>query len=181
MKRSGDPSITGEPASVDNLPASLRWGYLGPLAVWLVIASVLYGLASIYLQPKAAVVTAEGELVIPRHRDGHFYVEGKVHGKPITFLVDTGASSVVVSQEFARSAGMPRGEPTTFHTANGSIQGSMVQGVAVSAGPFEISATRVGVGLVGDKPDRGLLGQSFLSRFDMAISKKELVLRRSKG
>jgi hypothetical protein len=50
--------------------------------------------------------------------------------------------------------------------------------VPVSAGPFSVSAVTVGVGLVGHGNDRGLLGQNFLSRFEISISKKELVLRR---
>ena len=47
-----------------------------------------------------------------------------------------------------------------------------------SAGPFSVSSANVGVGLVGGDADQGLLGQSFLSRFDVTISKKELVLRK---
>lgn len=161
-----------------NLPNSLRWGHMGILAFWLVVMGLLYAGLSIYMKPKEATITAEGDLVIPRHRDGHFYVEGKLHGKPILFMVDTGATSVVVSEAFARAAGLPQGEPTTFMTANGTLRGATVRGIEVSAGPFSVSSANVGVGLVGGDADQGLLGQSFLSRFDVTISKKELVLRK---
>jgi aspartyl protease family protein len=166
------------PASVANLPRGLRWGPAGILAVWLALMAVLYFVYEAYLQPKPATVTADGELVIPRHRDGHFYVQGRVNGKPILFMVDTGASSVIVSEAFARDARLPPGEPTVFHTANGSVHGSRVRGVEVSAGPFTVSSNTVGVGLVGGPADHGLLGQGFLSKFEMSVSKKQLVLRR---
>jgi aspartyl protease family protein len=163
----------GEPLS-----RALRWGHVGLLAFWFAVMGVVYLAMDHYMKPRQAVVTAEGELRVPRHRDGHFYVEGAVNGKPLTFLIDTGASGVVVSEAFARSAGLQGGEPATFNTANGQLRGQLVRGVPVSAGPFSVSAVTVGVGLVGKGNDHGLLGQNFLSRFEMSISKKELVLRR---
>jgi aspartyl protease family protein len=139
---------------------------------------VLYAGFSLYLKPRTATINAEGELVIPRHRDGHFYVDGEVNGKAIRFLVDTGATRVAVSESFAQIAGLPTGHPITIHTANGAIAGRLVPGVAVSAGNFGVSSTSVTVGLVGMQKDLGLLGQSFLSEFDVRMSGKQLVLRR---
>lgn len=154
-----------------------RWTYAGILLAWLALGGFLYGLYSLYLAPKDAVVTAQGELVIPRHRDGHFYVPGRVNGKPILFVVDTGASLVTVSEAFARDASLPQGHPTTFRTANGVVPGRIVRGVEVAAGEFTVAAATVGVGLVGMEAGRGLLGQSFLSRFEMRVSGQQLVLR----
>lgn len=161
----------------EGMSRTLRWGTVGILAFWLAVMGVVYVAMNHYLKPKPVVITAQGDLKIPRHRDGHFYVDGSVNGKPLTFMIDTGASGVVVSEEFARRAGLAQGEPATFNTANGPLRGQLVRGVPVSAGPFSVSATTVGVGLVG-LDDYGLLGQSFLSRFEISISKKELVLRR---
>lgn len=160
------------------LPASLRFGHLGIIAFWLVVMGIVWLALDHYMKPKPAIVTASGDLQIPRHRDGHFYVDGTVNGRPIRFLVDTGASMVFVSEAFARDAGLPQGLPTQFHTANGTIRGNTVRDVRVSAGPLAISATAVGVGLVGPDQEVGLLGQGFLSRFDMSVTRKELVLRR---
>jgi aspartyl protease family protein len=158
--------------------SSARFGHIYILLFWAAVMGVVWVAMEHFMQPKFAVVTAQGDLVIPRHRDGHFYVKGAVNGKPLMFMVDTGASRVVVSEEFARQAGLPRGEPTTFTTANGALQGHMVSGVAVSAGPFSVAPTTVGVGLVGGPADLGLLGQSFLSKFQMSMKRDEMVLRR---
>jgi aspartyl protease family protein len=165
-------------SSAPKMSLALRWGHVGILAFWFAVMGVVYLGMDHYLKPKPLVITAQGDLKIPRHRDGHFYVKGSVNSKPLTFLVDTGASSVTVSEEFARSAGLQGGEPTTFNTANGQLRGRLLRGVAVSAGPFSVSTATVGVGLVGGRTDHGLLGQSFLSRFQISISKEELVLRR---
>jgi aspartyl protease family protein len=149
------------------------------LAFWLALGGVLYAAMSYFMQPKPVVVTATGDLKIPRARDGHFYVQGTVNGQPITFLVDTGASTVSVSEAFARRAGLQGGDPATFMTANGPRAGRMVKDVDVSAGPLSVTAIRVGVGLVGGaSDDHGLLGQNFLSRFKISINDREMVLRR---
>jgi aspartyl protease family protein len=148
------------------------------LAFWLLAMGVVYLALNHFMQPKALVVTAAGDVRIPRSRDGHFYVEGSVNGQPIRFLVDTGASLVVVSEAFARRAGLSGGEPTTFNTANGNLEGRTLRGVAVTVGPLSVSSVRVGVGLVGGNAETGLLGQSFLRRFTMRVSETELVLQR---
>ncbi len=157
---------------------STRFGHIYVLLFWAAVMGVVWVAMERFMEPKQAVVTAQGELVIPRHRDGHFYVEGTVNGKPIRFMVDTGATRVAVTEAFAQDAALPRGEPTTFNTANGALAGRTVRGIAVTAGPFSVSPTSVGVGLVGARPDVGLLGQSFLSKFHVSMTREQMVLRR---
>lgn len=155
----------------------LGWGPLAILAFWLLVMGLLYAVMKQVIKPAPLVVTASGELLIARSRDGHFYVAGTVAGRPVTFLVDTGASMVVVSEKFADAAGLARGQTALFKTANGDLQGRIVPGVTVSVGPVSISGARVGVGLVGGDPDMALLGQSFLSRFEVLLSGDRMVLR----
>lgn len=156
---------------------ALAWGPLAIVLFWLAVMGVLYAVMNQVLKPPTLVVSATGELSITRARDGHFYAQGQVAGKPVTFLVDTGASLVVVSEAFAREAGLAPGEPTTFRTASGELPGRIVSGLTVSVGPASISGTRVGVGLVGPDPAVALLGQSFLSRFELLLSGDTMVLR----
>ena len=145
---------------------------------WLAIMGGGYLVAQRFLAAPQVTVTAQGDLRIPRARNGHFMVQGTVNGRPVEFLVDTGASSVVVSEAFAREAGLQGGTPTTFQTANGLLQGRTVRNVPVTVGPLSVSGTTVGVGLSGPGADRALLGQSFLSRFDVSISAQEMVIRK---
>ena len=160
------------------MPWALRVGHLGVLAFWIAVMGILWVAMNHYLKPKPVVVNAQGDLKIARARDGHFYASGTVNGKSLQFLVDTGASSVTVSEEFATSAGLTGGQPATFNTANGPLQGRTVRDVPVSVGPISVSGVIVGVGLVGMQPGNGLLGQNFLSRFQVTLSKDEMTLHR---
>lgn len=161
----------------DTSKRTQRWGPLGVLAFWCVVMGVLYAAMAYYLKPKAVVVTAQGALVIPKARDGHFYAQGTVNGQSVRFMVDTGASLVFVSAPLARAAGLGQGVATVFKTANGDLFGQIVTGVPVTLGPVAVSSVRVGVGLVGENDADALLGQSFLAQFEVLFANDKMVLR----
>lgn len=160
-----------------SLSGGLKWGPLGIVVFWMLVMGGLYLAMTHYLKPKAVTVSATGDLIIPRDRDGHFYALGAVNGEKVTFLVDTGASLVTVSEAFAQSAKLGQGVSTVFQTANGSLNGRIVPDVPVTMGPLTVSGVRVGVGLVGATENKALLGQSFLARFDIILSKDQMILR----
>lgn len=147
------------------------------LLIWLALLGAAYWGFDHYLAPKVATVSAAGEVTIPRSQDGHYYVSGSINGHPVTFLVDTGASTVAVSADFAREAGLPRGYPLRFETANGSTEGELVQNQAVEAGGLRVANIDVGVGIRLGAPNNALLGQSFLRHVDVLQSGDKLVLR----
>lgn len=169
------PHPNDDPAAI---PRGLSWGPLAMVAFWLVVMGVVYGAIKMVMQPREITVSMTGEVTIPRSRDGHFYAPGLVAGQPVVFLIDTGASYVTVSQEFARHAGISGGTPTRFHTANGTIEGTIVNNLTVSMGPAEVTGIKVAVGLIGAGRDTALLGQSFLSRFQITLSGNQMVLRK---
>lgn len=164
------------------LPSSiskgLKWAPFWIVVFWTVVMGLLYVAMNHYLKPKPLVVSASGDLVISRARDGHFYATGSVNGKPANFLVDTGASLVTVSEQFAREAGISAGEPAVFKTANGNLSGRIVSDVPVSMGPIAVSGVRVAVGFVGHEVGDALLGQSFLSKFEIVLQKDQMTLRK---
>lgn len=165
------------PPNAQGLTRGLRWAPLGIVAFWLAVMAGLYGLMTQVLKPPPITVAVNGDLTIPRARDGHFYASGTVNGHPVRFLVDTGATTVVVSEAVAQAAGLNGGQPTVFRTANGDLAGRVVGNVQVGVGPVEVDGLRVGVGLVGGDSDKALLGQNFLSRFNITLSGHEMVLR----
>lgn len=154
-----------------------KTGLIPMMIFWCVVMGLLYMLMTNYLKPKQAQVLANGDLAINRSQDGHFYTTGTINGKEAKFMVDTGASLVSVSEEFAKKAFIRGGVPTTFKTANGDRPGLVVEGVGVSIGPVSVTNVKVGVGLRGGDENDALLGQSFLSKFDITMSKTQMVLR----
>ena len=154
-----------------------RTGLIPMMIFWCVVMGILYGLMTHYLKPKQAQVMSNGDLVINRSHDGHFYTTGKINGREAKFLVDTGATLVGVSESFARKAFILGGTPATFKSANGNHPGRIVDGLGVTIGPVRVTNVKVGVGLRMDDEDQALLGQSFLSKFDITMNKDQMILR----
>lgn len=155
----------------------IKTGLIPMLVFWCVVMGLLYLLMTHYLQPKQAQVLANGDLVIKRSPDGHFYALGTVNGQEAKFMVDTGATLVSVSEAFAQKAHIRGGQPTTFRTANGEHPGRVVDGIDIAIGPVRVSNVKVGVGLRMGDDNAALLGQSFLSKFDITMGKNQMVLR----
>ena len=160
-----------------NTVSLLRWGTLGILAFWLAVMAGLYLAMDYVRQPRAAVVAADGALVIARGSDGHFRVAGSINGQPVRFMVDTGASLIAVSDALAQQAGLQGGQVTQFRTANGVRQGRVVAAQSVAVGAFVVSGLRVGTGYTGEAAGDALLGQNFLQHFDVQMQRDRMVLR----
>jgi aspartyl protease family protein len=155
------------------MKSTLAWA-----ALWAVILAAGYWISSRLLAPPPvthSVASGADEIVVAADRNGHFYLDGSINGAPLRFMVDTGATYVSVSEAFARGAGLPRGVTGYFNTANGSVQGEVVKGQSVRAGPYELLGLSVAVMPAGGV--EGLLGQNFLRRFDVSQSGGELRLR----
>lgn len=155
-----------------NLPGK---HYLAAL-VWIVLFGIAYVVIDAQLQPKVAVVESGDEIVIPRSRDGHFYVAGKINGQPVTFMVDTGASTVSVNSALAGRLGLPRGRSVSIGTAGGMTQGEEVTGQAVSLGGIMVRDVRIIV--LAGMPGEALLGQNVLRHLEVIQTAERMVLRR---
>ncbi|WP_040851562.1 retropepsin-like aspartic protease family protein [Nitrosospira lacus] len=153
------------------------WGHFTALAIWIAISGVMYLYFDARQKPTIAVASMElgsGEVVIPRSRDGHYYVRGAINGYPVDFMVDTGAGTISISHEIARNARLPRGIPANFVTANGTVMGEIVAGQTIEAGGIVVEGLSVGIGIHGDI---ALLGQNFLRRVEVVQSNDKMVLR----
>lgn len=103
---------------------------------------------------------------IARHRDGHFYLNSKVEGRPLVFLVDTGASSVLLSQSDAQRLGHapPRSAYRhEFHTANGVTYAARTTLDQIRIGNKDFA--KVDAYIIPEGLSVSLLGQSVLRRF----------------
>ena len=124
--------------------------------------------------------TGSQEVVVKRRADGHFWLNGQINGKPVVFIVDTGATLVTVSDEFAASANLKGGYPVVVHTAGGKRLVRVIDDVAVTAAIFTAPEVKVSVGLSGFGPNEALLGQSFLSQFEVTLDDRQMIMRNKK-
>ncbi len=105
-----------------------------------------------------------GEFEISRGSNGHFYAVADVNGQPLRFMVDTGASTVALTGDDARTLGLYWSEGDirpVAQGANGPVYGVNVVLDRVDIGGF--SATNVSAMIVPEGLGVSLLGQSYLS------------------
>jgi aspartyl protease family protein len=149
------------------------------LLFWIAIAVVAYFGMDALVKPRVANVTIStgggGEIVVPRSRDGHYYVAGAINGHPTTFMVDTGASTIAIDPAVARAAKLPKGLPATFNTASGQAAGEVVTTQSVSVGGFQFGALRIAV--IDGVGEYGLLGQNVLRDLEVIQSGDQMILR----
>lgn len=155
-------------------------------AIWgLIFVGVIiaYGFKDVLKRqmfPTEAVVVDSETLAIGRARDGHFYVLLEVNGQDVEFVVDTGASDVVLTFEDARLVGLNPENLNYFgraNTANGIARLAEVSLGIVKLGEF----TDYDVPAVVNQGDMlgSLLGMTYLSRFQkIEISGNTLYLTR---
>ena len=172
------------------LGSGLRFGQMArTMAIWLVIILALTtGYQYRYeLQDMASRLTAglipgspmsitdadgRAAVMLERMSSGHFEVHAAVNGAPVTVMVDTGATSTVLTAQDAVRAGF---DPASLSysvpimTANGRANAARIVADEIRIG--EISRTRVPMLVAEDgRLERSLLGMNFigtLSGFDM--------------
>lgn len=133
-------------------------------------APVSLGAAPQTQDSASVVLTADGR--------GHFLPAGQINGRSVQFLVDTGATQVVMAEAEAKRIGLnyENGQRLRVSTANGAVAGYGVQ----------LDSVRVGEAVVYGVPavvlpqpmPYVLLGNSFLSRFQMKRQNDQLTLER---
>jgi aspartyl protease family protein len=117
------------------------------------------------LLPHRAVETGPGTVAIRARAGGHFQVEAMVDGVAIRFLVDTGASEVVLRPADARRLGFDLDRlrfSRIYQTANGTVRGAPVTLGEVTVGPIRLANVTASVN--GAPMNQSLLGMSFLNR-----------------
>jgi len=115
-------------------------------------------------------------IVLPAGSGGHFTTLGAINGRSVTFLLDTGATSVAISAADAQRIGLDykKGAPIQISTANGVAAGFRVKLGSVRVGDVEVYEVDA---VVSEQPmPYVLLGNSFINRFSMQRDGDQMVL-----
>ena len=132
--------------------------------IWLGIGLLLYLFFLRQEAPPAQVIGTD-RIDLSRSRDGHFHIDGTIQGKPVSFLIDTGASTVSISQQLASRIGLGCDLAATFRTANGVVQGCSTRVDELEFGPFRIG--NVSVAILPNLTSEALLGMNALRKVRM--------------
>lgn len=131
------------------------------------------------MMPTSARLSTDGSLELRAAEDGHFYADLTINGTPVTFLIDTGASDIVLSRDDAVRVGIdPAGLDFTglADTANGSVPTATVRLDSIVFGPWEDRAIAASVN--GATMQGSLLGMAYLRRFQITSGNGRLRLSR---
>lgn len=125
-----------------------------------------------------AAPQGSGRVVMTADSRGHFSPAGQINGRSVQFLVDTGATEVILSENEARRINLEfaKGQRVTVSTANGQVNGHRIQLDSVRVGEAMIYGVSA---IVLPQPMPAvLLGNSFLNRFQMQRTNDQLTLER---
>ncbi len=152
---------------------------------WVVIFAVAVLAAALWDDirrdvPQQAVVSEDGAIAVPRAADGHYYLAAQIDGVPVRFLVDTGATDVVLSRRDASRIGIDT-EGLMFSgragTANGMVRTAPVWLERFEVGPMLDRDVRAQVN--AGEMNVSLLGMEYLRRYDsIEIAGDRLILTR---
>ncbi|CAM5780289.1 retropepsin-like aspartic protease family protein [Rhizobacter fulvus] len=118
------------------------------------------------------------QIVLTAGSGGHFFANGSINGKAVRFVVDTGATYVSMGAAEAERLGIDfrRGERGMTQTANGTMPAYKVMLASVRIGDVQVYNVEALVGQSG--MDQILLGNSFLTRFQMKRENDLMTLNR---
>ena len=128
--------------------------------------------------PNASLVAGsgnDGRVVLKRNRFGAYVAPGQINGQPVTFLVDTGASSVAMPERVARRLGLERGAEDVSQTAAGLTTSYETFIDSVVIGGIQVTNVRGSI-VPAMGGDEILLGMTVLRHIDFSQQGDRLVL-----
>lgn len=152
----------------------------GLIFVGAVAAVGLWGDIRQTVQPQQLVMEDAGRIEVPRGPDGHYYLTLEINDAPIRFVVDTGATSMVLTKADAERVGLNEDDVIFYSeamTANGLVRTAPVRLKDVALGPFHDRDVRAFVN--EGEMTKSLLGMEYLDRFArLEINNGRLILER---
>lgn len=123
-------------------------------------------------------VEGDSKIVLQASGNGHFMTLGQINGNSTQFMVDTGASFISISAGDAQRLGinLKTAQPAVMNTANGAAQAWRVKLSSVRVG--NVTVHEVDAVVMSASMPFALLGNSFLSRFQMTRTNDQMVLER---
>lgn len=119
------------------------------------------------------------EVVLQSGRGGHYMANGYINDMAVTFMLDTGATQVAISESLARQLNLKKMASVDLSTANGVVRGWATILDNVRLGDIELRNVRATI--APNMDDEVLLGMSFLRQLEFTQRNNQLILRQYKS
>lgn len=116
------------------------------------------------------------EVVLQANRQHHYVANGLINGQDVVFLLDTGATDVVIPQPIAEKIGLQTGRKNVAKTANGSVIVYSTQLDSIAIGEIQLNNIKASINPAMDI-DAVLLGMSALRQIEFTQRGNTLILR----
>lgn len=129
-------------------------------------------------QKPASTTTKNGltEVVLQANKQHHYVVNGSINGFEVVFLLDTGATDVVIPLEIAQKIGLNSGRKSYASTANGPVAVYSTTLDSIGVGEIKLNNIRASIN-PGMNMDAVLLGMSALRQIEFTQRGDTLILR----
>jgi aspartyl protease family protein len=161
---------------IDNSQKFGKWMMYLTWIIALALASYFFqNLINYKHNPNASLSNNSGKpVVLKQNSQGHYVATGTINHTPVLFLLDTGATSVVVSSELAKQLNLKPTGKAQVSTANGIITVQRTKLETVSLGSLSAQSIDAYINPYGD--NTVLLGMSFLKHLSLLQQNKTLTL-----
>ena len=126
--------------------------------------------------PESTFQSNSIEVVLERNRQGHYLVVGEINGREAEFLLDTGATDVVVPEPIAANLGLTKGRPGRAMTANGAVTVYDTRIDELKIGKIRLENVNASIN-PGMRNQEILLGMSALKQIEFIQRGAQLTLR----
>lgn len=133
-------------------------GFIAGYGLWTDISQTV--------RPQQMVFGEENRIVVPRSPNGHYFIDTTVNGAPVRFVLDTGATSIVLTQEDAAATGLDPAGLTYYGramTANGEVRTAPVRLDEITLG--SVTDRNVAAVVNGGEMTHSLMGMTYLQKW----------------
>lgn len=167
-------------SDIDHVISKFSRGIM--IGFWFVFLGLLFFLAQNYLEKKynpnqhVIINNQTNEVILQQNSYGHYVASGFINEFPVTFLIDTGAHTVALSETLANKLQLKKQTVSYSNTANGLTKGWRTRLKTVRLGNIQVNHINAVI-LPNMLENEVLLGMTFLKDLDWQQKNKQLILK----
>lgn len=136
------------------------------LGFWLMLIGLFSYLFSVK-QGSETTLVSPSHIIIKANNNHHYLVKGTINGYPVNYLLDTGATDVVIPLSLAKKLQLKLGPAISVQTANGIITTYLTRIKEMNIESIQLQNIRANINPQMDNNDEILLGMSALKKLEI--------------